>query len=132
MATIGEVMAQEETARTMMPKGVTCDTYKDFQDFIVYCDVMNNHPANRPHSVNGVADILLDHHCYGIFDAHTNKGYVIDGDIIEANNPAENASFYTHRQVKRCRAKYPVDPIADAHNDNLFNGWVKMIREYEA
>jgi len=52
---------------------VTVEQFKDFGDFYAYCEVFNYHFENRPNWSNGVADVILAHNMYGIFDGHTNK-----------------------------------------------------------
>lgn len=82
---------------------VTVEQFKDFGDFYAYCEVFNYHFENRPHWSNGVADVILAHNMYGIFDGHTNKGYFINGDKFAKLSDKMN---YVHRQVANCRAKY--------------------------
>ena len=67
---IGEIVRAQEPK---MPQGVKCESFKDFKDFIVYCDVMNWHPDEKPYTYRGVATMELDHGVFGIFDAITIK-----------------------------------------------------------
>lgn len=87
------------------------EQHKDFEDFYAYCDVFNYHFENNPHWANGVADVRLAHDMFGIFDAHTNKSYIIDGSRFDTH---QEACLYAHRQVQRCRSKYPEDAFAIA------------------
>ena len=66
---IGEIVRAQEPK---MPQGVECESFKDFKDFIIYCDVMNWHPDEKPYTYRGVATMELDHGVFGIFDAITN------------------------------------------------------------
>ena len=90
---IGEIVRAQGPK---MPQGVKCESFKDFKDFIVYCDVMNWHPDKKPYTYRGVATMELDHGVFGIFDAITNKGYLI----------FRNDEAYNKAQAKRCRDKY--------------------------
>ena len=90
---IGESVKSQEPR---MPQGVECESFKDFRDFICYCEVMNYHPDEKPYTYRGVATMELDHGVFGIFDAVTSKGYLI----------FRNDEAYNKTQAKRCRDKY--------------------------
>lgn len=122
-----------QTIEMKMPRGVELVTdLKDFRDFVVYCDVMNYHPVSRPHAYEGVADILLSHRMYGIFDAHTNKGYIIDGAQIGSLSEGVN---YAKAQVSRCRSKYTSFVGNEKLNESIksqFQKWEDEVIAYEA
>lgn len=99
------------------------DNYTGFRDFLAYVDVSNWHVQETPAISGGVAAMKLAHNCYGIYDAHTNKGYVIFGDYISGVAP----TVYFNKQVSNCRSKY-VSIDNNPFNDTLvkaFNQWLK-------
>ena len=119
---IGEIVRAQEPK---MPQGVKCESFKDFKDFIVYCDVMNWHPDEKPYTYRGVATMELDHGVFGIFDAITNKGY-----LIFRNNEA-----YNKAQAKRCRDKYQnwdktYLAQLDLNMNKDYQNWKREVIEY--
>ncbi len=107
------------------------EQHKDFGDFFAYCEVFNYHFENRPHWANGVADVRLAHNMFGIFDGHTNKCYIIDGNQFASN---QEACLYAHRQVQRCRSKYSDDANAMAiqqRSDMQQQRYLSMMREMD-
>ena len=119
---IGEIVKSQGPK---MPQGVECEKFKDFKDFLTYCDVMNYHPDEKPYTYRGVATMELDHNVFGIFDSVTSKGYFI----------FRNDEAYNKAQAKRCRDKYQNMNRAhlaqlDLRMNTDYQDWKREVIEY--
>ena len=93
--TIGEAVENNRNYG-ITKKPYTINNFTDLQDFLGYCEVNNWHAAyEMPRIVSGVADLPLAHNMYGIYDAHTNKGYVIDAGLVYGMT----ATSYIEKQI---------------------------------